>query len=68
MVPLLQAAGPDGPPLPFGTAKTAKHKRGEDSSLQFQLQMHDVSGHLVRGGVAVLNKNIGAPIRTPGRK
>jgi hypothetical protein len=36
--------------------------------LQSLLQVGDGSARFSRGGVAVLNKNIGAPARPPGRK
>jgi len=68
MVPVLQAcvAGQQAA-VPFGTAKTAKRMRG-GPSLQSLLQVSDGSVRSARGGVAVLNNNIGAPARPPGRK
>jgi hypothetical protein len=36
--------------------------------LQSLLQVSDGSAHFPRSGVAVFNKNIGAPARLPGRK
>ena len=46
----------------FKAAKTAKRQEGEDS-LQSLLQVSDGSVRSARGGVAVLNRNIGVPAR-----